>query len=179
MSFDIEGVFYLVSFRNCVRAGKWGCMFGLLIEKIKNKDSKVQNDTGMHIDRDSVCMGDDCVSHEIIMNFPENARLSQLMQELIDYVPSMSDVVWAVQSDAGMCGYIITDRNTNASFELCGTDRLISEMQIRKVFCKYYYPSLFSYIEGGTGREIEKYSECSTFLEKVKKDNSQFTMLPK
>lgn len=146
-------------------------MSRLFVEKIKNKYSKEQNDAGVQVNRDSVCMGDDCVSHKIIMNFPENARLSQLMQELIDYVPSMSDVIWAVRSDVGMCGYIITDRNANASFELCGTDCLISEMKIRKIFCKYYYPSIFSYIEGGTGRKIEKYSECSTFLEKVKKDN--------
>lgn len=146
-------------------------MFRLFREKTKNKYSKAQNDTGMQVDRDSVCMGDDCYSHEIIMNFPENARMSQLMQKLIDYVPSMSNVVWAVQSDVGMCGYIMTDSDTNASFELCGTDCLISEMKIRKIFCKHYYPSFFSYIEEGTGRKIEKYSECSTFLEKVKKDN--------
>lgn len=146
-------------------------MFRLFREKTKNKCSKAQNDTGIQVDRDSVCMGDDCDSHEVIMNFPENAKLSQLMQKLIDYVPSMSNVVWAVRSDVGMCGYIMTDRNRNASFELCGTNHLISEMKIRKIFCKYYYPSIFSYIEGETGRQIEKYSECSTFLERVKKDN--------
>lgn len=137
----------------------------------KNKYSKAQNDTEVQVNRDSVCLGDDCNSHEVIMIFHENTKLAQLMQELADYVPSMRNVVWAVRSDVGMCGYIVTDGNANASFELCETNRLISEMKIKKIFCKYYYPSVFSCIEGETGRKIEKYSECSTFLEKVKKDN--------
>lgn len=148
-------------------------MFKSLIEKRKNKYADMQNDIEIEVDRDSVCMADDCESHKVMMNFPEHTRLSHLMKELIGYLPSMRDVVWAIRSDIGMCGYIITDKKMNISFELCGSDRLISEMKIRKILCKYYYPSCFSYLDGDTGKRIRKYSECPTLLEKVKKDNEQ------
>ncbi len=105
------------------------------------------------------------------MVLPENMRLSELMQRLADYVPPMKNVIWAIRSNVGICGYIITDSDANASFELYGMDMPVEEMQIREVMCKYYYPSIFSWIDGQTGNRIEKYSECRTFLEKVKKDN--------
>lgn len=39
--------------------------------------------------------------------------------------------------------------------------------------CRYYYSSIFSWTDGKTGKHIEKYPECKTFIEKVKKENEK------
>ena len=128
-------------------------------------------DICIRVNPDSVCMGDDCDSHEEKLYLSADMRLSELMRRLAGYVPPMKNVIWAVRSEAGICGYIITDSDANASFELCGTDRTVEEMRIREIMCKYYHSFSFSWIDGKTGNEVEKYSECRTLLEKVKKDN--------
>lgn len=135
------------------------------------RKKETKNNSSIQVNRDSVCMGDDCNSHEVNMALPENMLLSGLLQRLAGYVPSMKNVIWAVQSDAGMCGYIITDSDAAASFELCGTDMPVKEMHISRIMCRYYYPSIFSWTDGQTGNRVEKYPECRTFFEKVKKDN--------
>lgn len=129
------------------------------------------NEYMIEVDRDSVCMGDDCLSHRTTMFIPENMRLSELMRRLAQYVPLMRNSIWAVRSDVDVCGYITTDPDGNNSFELCGTDMSVARMEIHKIMCKYYYPSRFSWTDAQTGNRIEKYAECRTFLEKVKKDN--------
>lgn len=135
------------------------------------KNIEIQNSISIEVDRDSVCMGDDCFSHRTNLTLPESTNLLQLLKRLADYVPTMKNVIWAVRSDVGMCGYIITDADSNAAFELCGANMLVTEMNISEVMCKYYYPSVFSYTNGKDGKQIEKHPECRTFLEKVKKDN--------
>lgn len=132
----------------------------------------VQGNIKICADRDSICMGDDCFSHETDMILPEDILLSQLIQQLADYVPSMTNVIWAIRSDIGVCGYIITDSAADVSFELCFADLPIKEMNIDKVMCKLYHPSYFYRSDKQTGERIEKYPECGTFLEKVKKDNA-------
>ncbi len=141
------------------------------ITNLFKRKRDIKSTNMIQVNRDSVCMADDCNSHEENMILPENTRLSELLQRLARYVPSMENVIWAVRSDAGMCGYIITDSDASASFELCGMDIPVKEMNINKIMCRYYYPSIFSWTDGQTGNRIEKYPECSTFLEKVKKDN--------
>lgn len=66
----------------------------------KRKAKKESTNTiSIQVNRDSVCMGDDCNSHEANIVLPENMLLSELLQRLAGYVPSMKNVIWAVQSD--------------------------------------------------------------------------------
>lgn len=125
----------------------------------------------IQVDRDSVCMGDDCEDHREKMKITEDMKVLDLLKKLSIYVPSMSDVIWAIQSNRGICGYIMTDYLYVSSFELAQKNNLIQDMNISEIYCRYYYPSIFDYIDGKTGNKIEKYVECKTFLEKVKKDN--------
>lgn len=141
------------------------------VQSIRRK-RKPKINMSIQVNRDSVCMGDDCDSHETRMVLPKSMKLSQLLQQLADYVPSMKNVIWAIRADARICGYIITDSDAYASFELCGPDRLVEEMNISSIMCKYYYPSIFFWMDGKTGTQIEKYPECKTFFEKVQKDNA-------
>lgn len=125
----------------------------------------------IQIDRDSVCMGDDCMPHckEITINRETSIR--ELLAILADYVPTMENVIWAVQSNKGLCGYIITDQEAKAAFEVYGEDTNVGRREIKNVMCKYYYPSKFFYIDGNSGERVEKYPECATFLEKVRREN--------
>ena len=125
----------------------------------------------MKVNRDSVCMGDDCDDHLKKMNIDENLMLSEFLLMLADYVPHMKNVIWAIRSNIGLCGYIITDNEAMASVKLSETDRALKDTNICEIMCKYYYPSIFSWIDGKSGKRIDKYAECTSFFEKVKKDN--------
>ena len=120
------------------------------------------------IDRDSVCMGDDCVSHDEEITVDENMKLADLLYYLACYVPAMKDVVWAVCSDRGLCGYIITDGEANASIEVYG-ENITYSTKLKNVKCRYYHQNSFSWTDGKTGERVNKYTECSSLLEKEKK----------
>lgn len=124
------------------------------------------------LNRDSVCMGDDCENRQIKMTIDENTKISNFLLLLSDYVPHMKNIIWAINSNNGILGYIITDDSSRASFDMCEKNSTIKESDIQKVMCIYYYPSKFTYIDGNSGKQINKYSECATFLEKVKIDTS-------
>lgn len=132
-----------------------------------------KKDSVIRADRDSVCMGDDCMPHCKELTINSKISIRELLAILADYVPSMKNVIWAVQSNSGLCGYIITDEQANASFEVYGEDTSIRNRGIKEVMCKYYYPSKFSWIDGKSGERVDKYPECETFLEKVKRDNEE------
>lgn len=123
------------------------------------------------INHDSVCMGDDCMSHEKNLSINEDMTMIDLFEYLIEYVPSMNNVIWAVRSDKGVCGYIITDENGKAVIELIDENQFIMNTELHDIMCVYYYPSCFSWIDGETGEHVHKYSESLSFLEKVRKDN--------
>lgn len=104
------------------------------------------------IDRESVCMGDDCMPHKIERKFHRNSKLSELLTFLTDYVPSMKNVVWAVISlntaDKAI-GYIIMDNNQNIDLEIT-EDLKLSKLFIKNitnisVFCRYFHGSSFPY----------------------------------
>lgn len=123
------------------------------------------------IDRDSICMGDDCFSHEKFLTVNEEMTLISLFEYLIEYVPTMYHVIWAIRSNQGVCGYIMTNDTGQANIELVGENQKLLDTSINEIMCKYYYPSSFSWINGETGERIHKYSESLSFLEKVKRDN--------
>ena len=93
------------------------------------------------INRDSVCMGDDCMSHEKNLSINEDMTMIDLFEYLIEYVPSMNNVIWAVRSDKGVCGYIITDENGKAVIELIDENQFIMNTELHDIMCVYYYPS--------------------------------------
>lgn len=122
--------------------------------------------------RDSVCMGDDCMSHTKIEQINPEISYSELLSQLSLYVPSMKSVVWAVQEGNEIIGFIETDDDVNVSVYVNGDDVPIGvKFKSKELFCRYYYSSIFMWIDGKTGEQVNKYAECSTLLEKVKKAN--------
>ncbi|MDD6070829.1 MAG: hypothetical protein PUC12_08470 [Clostridiales bacterium] len=84
-----------------------------------------KKDSIIRVDRDSVCMGDDCMPHYKKLTINSKTSIRELLAILADYVPTMKNVIWAVQSNSGLCGYIITDEQADASFEVYGKDTTI------------------------------------------------------
>lgn len=127
------------------------------------------NDITILLDRNSVCAGDSCDSHEKEITLDSNTSLSALLVMLAEYVPSMEDVVWEVKSNTGLIGYIITDEQRHASVEVCGDDGTVGSRGIQSIMCIYCCNGHFTWIDRASGEKIEKYPECKTLLEKVKK----------
>lgn len=127
------------------------------------------NDITILLDRNSVCAGDSCDSHEKEITLDGNTSLSALLVMLAEYVPSMEEVVWMVESDTGLIGYIITDEQRHASVEVCGNDKTVGSCGIQSIKCIYCCNGHFTRIDRASGEKIEKYPECKTLLEKVKK----------
>lgn len=125
----------------------------------------------IQVNRDSVCMGDDCFSHEKSLTIDKKMTLMNLFEYLIEYIPTMHNVIWAICSDKGICGYIITDDHGHSNIELVGDNFFLINIKISKIMCKYYHSSSFTWTDGQTGECINKYGESLTLLEKVKKEN--------
>ena len=120
------------------------------------------------VDRDSVCMGDDVQSHKALLPYEEGAQLSDVFQEIAQYVPGMPNAIWAVDSGFKPLGYILMDQDRQViEVELCQPDAVFAEMGIRGLYCSYYERSRFVERRDGIVREI--YSECGSLLAKVKR----------
>lgn len=76
----------------------------------------------IEIDRDSVCMGDDCLPHNKNIVISSDMKTSEMLQYLAEYVPQMNNVAWVVHADDGVCGYIFTDDIGNSTIEVYGDD---------------------------------------------------------
>jgi len=126
-------------------------------------------------DRSSVCMGDDAMPHAIEKNYPKNILLSQLLEELILFVPNMHNVVWVVTLETTpiiILGFLVFDENGKASILHNSADlpeNIFHMSEPNSIFCKYYHSSSFSWTDGTTGEKVEQYGEYSSVIDKVKK----------
>lgn len=141
----------------------------------------------IEFDRESVCMGDDCHSHIESRQIDGSLMTSKLLEELVHYVPSMENVIWAIYFDNSrfgkIIGFILTDEHKKAAVELSIKDmpledlfaeeenpkKEISERKV-SVSCRYYHDGRFTWRDGNSGKLIEKYPKYSSLFEKVKKD---------
>ena len=119
------------------------------------------------VDRESVCMGDDVnAPNEKILDLDEGDVLSDVLGKVAEYLPQMSDVIWAVDSGRKVLGYIIMDKNQEIHYELCQPDMIFSEMKVSALHCSYFYPNRF--ISNVNGEVTERFPEQKTFLDKVR-----------
>lgn len=115
------------------------------------------------LDRESVCMGDDVMSHKGTRDFPLDIGVSDFIAKLVDYVPNMENSVWLIWGEKETIGYLIFDSTGKAEVEVEGTNislrERLSTSEIPSVTCIYYYPSKVSWVDDAAG---------ATLLEKVK-----------
>lgn len=126
----------------------------------------------VHAERDSVCMGDDCnAPNAKDLYYASNERLSDFMDSVSRYVPSMRNVVWSIECKDKVIAYLIFDENANCKYELAISDMEVSRLVEKKIYCRYYYErKLFDY---RTNPPVDLYPECKTLLEKVKAHESR------
>ncbi|MBP1046035.1 hypothetical protein I6N96_07050 [Enterococcus sp. BWM-S5] len=117
----------------------------------------------VRLDRDSVCMGDDATDHRVTREFPQDMTVSQLLKQLVEYIPRMNNTVWLILGEGETLGYITFDAKGNAELEVEGADgpliKRFFSVDLPLVTCLYYYRSKFSWIDEAPGDSL---------LEKVK-----------
>lgn len=121
----------------------------------------------IYAERDSVCMGDDCnAPNAKYLDYATDELLSEFMDAVAGYVPSMKDVVWSVVCKDKTIAYLIFDEDAGYEYELAVSDIRVSELAEKKIYCRYYYNGkLFDY---RIKPPVDMYPECRTLLEKVK-----------
>lgn len=135
------------------------------------------NNRTVEYDRDSVCMGDDCMSHKTEKNHSGEMSVFSLLMDCAHYVPNMHNSIWAVVSSNTenlVIGYILTDENGNHTVETEQPDSTLEELfgtanKNSGVFCRYFHMGRFTWCDGETDSIVEEYPECKTLYEKVKK----------
>ncbi len=124
----------------------------------------------IRVDRESVCMGDDCTApNEKRFPIRESDMLSDIFQMIAGYLPYMRDVVWAVDSGKKIVGYIMMDMNGPVRYEFCLEDQVFYKLDMKALHCSYFYQGKFVYTNGEDGAVVEKYPECKTLLDKAKR----------
>ncbi|GEM_PF-4545725 len=117
--------------------------------------------------RESICMGDDCnAPHEDTLLIPEDAPLLAVFEKISEYLPNMSNVVWAIDSGRKIVGYISTDNLGISQYDICEKNSYFGKMRIEKLHCSHFHANSFKYMDGKMG---EEYLDCDTLLEKVKR----------
>lgn len=93
----------------------------------------------VHAERDSVCMGDDCLAPNAQdFSFRTDVSRSCLLAKLVGYVPDMREVVWSVRCGQEPIGYLCPGFLGGYRWVLEGEDGPISELPEPRVFCSYY-----------------------------------------
>lgn len=93
----------------------------------------------IYAERKSVCMGDDCnAPNAKELYYEDGDRLSDFMEVVAKYVPSMRNVVWSVACADEIIAYLYFDENSGYEFELQVKDIKVSELVEKKIFCTYY-----------------------------------------
>lgn len=123
-----------------------------------------ENETGIgtvHVERDSVCMGDDCTAPNAVeLPFRKDEMLSEFMVTLAESLPRMSNVVWAVYCRDDVIGYVYTNGARQVRTMLRIKDVRTASLGKEMLYCSYYYEMLMA----------DKYPECKNLLEKVRKE---------
>lgn len=123
--------------------------------------------------RDSVCMGDDCFApNEEILTANSDMLLSQWLPTVEKYVPCMHNVVWTVESGNTVTAFLVCDDAGVYTSELAVPDGKMAQLGIREIYCRHFHKGSFCY-RTADGAEFNKYPECPTLLEKVRRQLSE------
>lgn len=129
------------------------------------------------LDRESVCMGDDIVSHSIKKDLPENMLVSELLLYLTNYVPIVQNSVWAIvslNSENEVIGFIDTNSQQKYQIEINVPDTPIKNLFTKdinnmSIVCRYFCESRFFELNDEFGAHIIKFRKSLTLVEKVEK----------
>lgn len=115
----------------------------------------------LRVERASVSMGDDCMAPNAVeFECTEEERLSNFLTRVADSLPAMRNSVWPVYYKKNVVAFISFDENGESSIECTVEDIHVWSIAETTLFCAYYYEGMLR----------DKYPECVTLLEKVKRE---------
>ncbi len=137
-------------------------------------DFQVEN--SIHLERQSVCMGDDATAPNARdLSFSPDMLLSELLNVIAESIPirfNGQHTIWGVENDKRPVALLETDVEGHYSYELLIEDMLLRDMERRDVYCRYFYDykgnlcsHLSQYVDG-SWKDI--HPECMTLSDKVK-----------
>lgn len=92
----------------------------------------------VHARRDSVCMGDDVnAPHDEEIAYDPETLLSEFLDEVADYLPSLSNVVWTVRCCKQDIGKLIFDEKCDFTKILSCDNRRFADLGIKEIYCKH------------------------------------------
>lgn len=100
------------------------------------------------------------------MLVPDDMSLLIVFDRITEYLPKMSNVVWAIDSGRKIVGYILTDNQGMFRYETCEQNSNIGNLGIEMLHCSYFHSNSFTKMGNKMGDE---YLGCDTLLEKVKR----------
>ena len=130
----------------------------------------------IHLERESVCMGDDVnAPNAKDLRFDPDMLLSEFLHLIAESIPVCFDnqhTVWCVVNGKRPVALLETDTEGHYTDELLIEDLLVKDLGSKEIYCRYFYeykgnlcPSLSSYVDG---KWKDDYPEYSTLSDKVK-----------
>lgn len=125
----------------------------------------------IHIERDSVCMGDDCMApNPAEISYYPDEKLSSFIKDVVNYLPLISaqdkgSIVWSVLCGGRVIAFIIHDERGNNTFEFPRGNIRVVNLAKKGLFCGYFPDST---AELRPYDDEKRYPRCKTLLDKVK-----------
>jgi len=92
-------------------------------------------------ERDSVSMGDDCMApHARELEVRKDARLSEFLRQVADYVPPMRDLTWEVRCGDDVIGRLVSHEDAKYDVELARAECGVLELPECAVYCRQKRP---------------------------------------
>lgn len=122
----------------------------------------------IHIERESVCMGDDCnAPNPAELPYSADEMLSEWLNTVAEYVPTIYNTVWTVQDGRNILGYLIFDEKGRHTCETAVSDIPVTKLKSKHLFCRYFYQNRFLQCDKN-GNTDEKPLNSITLLEQLK-----------
>ena len=133
-------------------------------------------DNTIHLERQSVCMGDDATAPNAKnFSFESDMMLSDFLDEVAESIPlrfNGQHTIWCVENNKRPIALLEADEAGNYTKELLIEDLFLKDMVRKEIYCRYFYDyqgslcsSLSQYIDG---KWKDKFPECKTLSDKVK-----------
>ena len=133
-------------------------------------------DNTIHLERQSVCMGDDAnAPNAKELGYEQDMLLSEFLDVIAKNIPIRFEgqhTIWCIENDKRPIALLETDVDGNYSNELLVGDSFIKDLERKNVYCRYFYDykgnlcsSLSSYVDG---KWKDNHPECSELSDKVK-----------
>lgn len=124
----------------------------------------------VNIDRQSVCMGDDCTApNEDVIGISKTDTLLTVFDKIVSYLPHMQNVIWAVDTGKKLLGYVISEADKHCFYDICVGNQALHVMDLDYLHCSYFHANSFMPQHDKPVDLKGDDPSCQTLLDKVKR----------